>query len=219
MSFKVKDGKFTDTLGGRKTRIYFTDRKLAESMESSASVEKRIAQHLADRKRPGNLLGIGEMLLMDQIIYHTRPEKRPANIPDIKASSQYGNYYNMTYTKVGALYCTLDGIRYPSRHEFCWAPYPDDKEPYILYTLPKASPVKEVRIYTPQGNLREGVIVTASKRYPFVNNGKKEEIVIPLDGETSKTLKIEVTKYVTTAYDPMLGTNSCRGVIGEVELY
>ena len=68
-------------------------------------------------------------------------------------------------------------------------------------------------------NLRKGVIVTDSKRYNFVNDGKKEEIIIPLDGETTKTMKIEVTEYVFTKYDQMLGTNSCRGVIGEVELY
>ena len=218
-SFIVKDGKFTDTIGGRKTRIYMTDRKLAESMESTESVEKRIVDHRNDRKKKGNHLAIGEMLLMDQINYHTQPEKRPAHIPGIKASSQYGNYYNMAYTKVGALYCTLDGIRYPTRHEFCWAPYPGDKAPYIAYTLPKAAAVKEARIYTPLGNLRKGVIVTDSKRYNFVNDGKKEEIIIPLDGETTQTMKIEVTEYVFTKYDQMLGTNSCRGVIGEVELY
>lgn len=218
-SFTVKDGKFTDTIRGRHTRIYMTDRKLAESMEDSDSVEQRIAQHLNDRKKKGNHLAIGEMLLMDQITYHTQPEKRPAHIPGIKASSQYGNYYNMSYTKVGALYCTLDGIRNPTRHEFCWAPYPGDKAPYIAYTLPQAAAVKEARIYTPLGNLRKGVIVTDSKRYNFVNDSKKEEIIIPLDGEVTTTMKIEVTEYVTTPYDQMLGTNSCRGVIAEVELY
>ena len=218
-SFTVKNGKFTDTIGGRKTRIYMTDLKLAKSMESTESVEKRIAEHRNDRRKKGNHLAIGEMLLMDQITYHTQPEKRPAHIPGIKASSQYGNYYNMTLTKVGALYCTLDGIRYPTRHEFCWAPYPGDKSPYILYSLPKAAAVKEARIYTPRGNLRRGVIVTDSKRYPFTNDGNKEEIIIPLGGETTGTMKIEVAEYVTTPYDQMLGTNSCRGVIGEVELY
>ena len=75
------------------------------------------------------------------------------------------------------------------------------------------------RIYTPLGNLRKGVIVTDSKRYNFVNDSKKEEIIIPLDGEVTSTMKIEVTEYVTTPYDQMLGTNSCRGVIAEVELY
>jgi hypothetical protein len=63
------------------------------------------------------------------------------------------------------------------------------------------------------------VIVTDSGRYPFVNSDKKEEIIVMLGGKMTGTMKIVVTEYVTTPYDQMLGTNSCRGVIGEVELY
>jgi len=219
-SFTVKDGKFTDTIGGRKTRIYMTNRKLAESMQSTEAVEKQIIQHRNDRKQPGNLLATGEILMADQVLYNNQPERRPAHIPGIKASSEWGNFYTTTYLNLncGTLYNTIDGIRRPTRHEFCWIPA-YSKDAYIQYELPKASPVKELHIYTPYGNLREMVIVTDSKRYPFSNPEKKDLLIIPLSGETTKTVKIEVTKYEYQLYDVHLGTNSCIGVISEVELY
>ena len=221
-SFTVKNGKFTDKIPGWRNQLYLTDRKLAQSLESTQSVEKRIAAHYNGRKRPGNLLAVGELLLADMVAYNLTPEKRPKTITDVKASS-YSPHYYTSYApsrNTGPLYFTVDGIRLPTRVEFCWRPRGNDKNPYLLYTIPKASPVKEARIYTPYGNLRKGIVVTDTKQSPFDNSQKKsEEIIVKLSGETTKTLKIMVTDYTWTDHDSQLGTNSCSGVVSEVELY
>ena len=218
----VKDGSFSDKIPGWKNRIYLSDKVLAKSLESTEAIEKRIIEHYKGRKRPGNLLAVGELLLADMVAYNLAPEKRPKSITDVKASSYVPHYYT-SYSpsrNTGPLYFTVDGIRLPTRMEFCWRPISDDKEPYLLYTIPKPSKVNEARIYTPCGNLRKGIVATDTHKYEFDNSQKQsEEIIIRLSEETTSSLKIIVKDYTWIPHDNQLGTNSCSGVISEVELY
>ncbi len=210
-AIKVQGKVFSDRFAPRETHIYLTDQKLANSVPNVQKTIDTINTHRAGRKKPGNLLGMGEMLEIDYINFGKGII--PPEVPIIKASSD-SKFYMTTQT--GSLYYLVDGLIEPRRVEYSWAPSSSDKSPWLEFTLPKAAPAKEVVIYTPNANLIS-LRVHAGKKSFLLENNTEKIISIKLDGEEIESLRIEILKHEKAKAS--LNDHLAARLITEVELY
>ena len=208
----VKNGAFSDVFEPNETRIYFSDQALAGKLTPAADTRLAIEKFRAARKKPGNLIGQGEMFAADYTRYGEKGKLAPG-VPKIKASSD-ARYY-MTQ-KTGSLYYLIDGLTEPNRVEYSWKPLPSDKKPWLEFKLSSAAPLKLVKLYTPCGNLKSGKVIVNGKSYPFANPDGKTEISIPLDGSVSDLARIEFGKF---SYPPKKGDDVSIRLLTEVEIY
>ena len=209
----VKKGVFTDHFEPNETKLYFSDKAVAQKLVPVKETLKAIAGHKASRKKKGNLVGLGEMFSVEYIRYGNQKKQYGKNIPIITCSTD--SRYWMT-SKTGSMYYLVDGLTDPTRMEYSWKPEKHDKNPFVQFDLRKKTPVKEVRLYTPCGNLEGGKVVVNGKDYPFENKGKKKMISIPLkDKPVSGIVRICCSKF---SY-PAQGDDLDKRLLTEVEIY
>lgn len=203
----VENGRFSDTFRGKETILYFTDRALASSLPDVDSTLKEIEEHLAARNDPANLLSRGELL----IIYKA-DQKRLADpdIPKMTASSDQQHYITR---EIGtSLYFLIDGLTEVDTVTYTWTPLKSDKAPWVEFKLPEKHPFHKAVIHTVNGNLIDCDAVVNGKTYS-VRDNRENRITIPLDGEPSDTLRINILKRKTGGS----GLDAC--LLTEVELY
>ena len=211
-SVKVVNGKFSDVFAPNETRIYFSDNALASSLTPVADTLKAIEDLRKSRKKPGNLVGLGDMYSIEYQLYGKEKKLAPG-VPQITASSD-ARYYMTRET--GSLYYLVDGLTAPNRVEYTWKPGPGDKKPFVQFKLSKPAALKMVKLYTLNGNLKAGQIVVNGKSFPFANKSGKTEITVPLSGVNSDTVRIECTEFNTKSSDPFGFTGR---LLSEVEIY
>jgi hypothetical protein len=120
-------------------------------------------------------------------------------------------------SKTGSLYYLVDGLTEPNRPEYSWKPDARDKNPFVQFQLRKKALVKEVRLYTPNGNLKSGKVVINGKEYPYENKDKKTEIIIPVkDKAMTDTIRIYCTKF---SYPGKEAVDVKNRLLTEVEVY
>ena len=210
----VKNGVFSDTFAPNETKIYFSDKAIAQKLTPVSKTLKTIADFKASRKRKGNLVGLGDMFSIEYQLYGAHQKKYKADTPIITSSSDSRFY--MT-GKTGSLYYLVDGLRAPNRPEYTWKPDGKDKNPFVQFQLRKKAPVKEVRLYTPCGNLQAGKVVINGKEYPYENKDKKTEIIIPVKEKAmTDTIRIYCTKFSYPGKDAVDVKNR---LLSEVEIY
>jgi len=203
----VKNGRFSENFRGKETILYFTDKKLAASLIPVDTTLKEIADHLAARNDPKNLLNRGELL----IIY--KAEQKRLSDPDIpKITSSSDTKYYITHEIGTSLYFLIDGLKDTDQITYTWTPQPSDKKPWVEFKLPKKHPLKELVLYTVNGNLIDCDAVVSGKTYS-VRNNNENKITIPLCGETADTVRINILKRKPHAS----GIDGC--LLTEVELY
>ena len=207
----VKNGAFSDTFAPNETRIYFSDKSIAAKLTPVADTRAAIKKYRAARKKPGNLVGQGEMFSVDYILYGEKGQLAPG-VPKITASSD--SRYYMTL-KTGSLYYLIDGLTSPNRVEYTWKPQPKDQKPWLEFRLAKAAPLKQVKLYTPCGNLKSGQVIVNGKAFPFSNADGKEEISVPLSGAASDLVRIEFGKFSYAGS----GDQVSNRLLTEVEIY
>ena len=201
-SVSVENGQFSDTFRGRETILYFSDRELAASLTPVDRTLKEIADHLAARNDPRNLLNRGELL----IIYKAEQKRlSDPDIPKITASSD--QQYYITKEIGTSLYFLIDGLTDVDQITFTWTPLPTDKAPWVEFKLPEKHPLNELVLYTQNGNLIDCDAVVNGKTYSARNN-TADRITIPLGGEESDTVRINILKRKPEAW-----------LLSEVELY
>ncbi|MBO5724229.1 MAG: hypothetical protein J6S58_05310 [Lentisphaeria bacterium] len=211
-TISVKNGLFTDTFLPNETKLYFSDKALAASLEVPAVTRQKVEDLRAARKVKGNLVGLGDMFCAEYDLYGQHKKYAPG-IPVITASSDSTFYATRRH---GSLYYLVDGLKDPNRGEYSWKPSSRDKNPFVQFKLAKKSPVKEVRLYTPCGNLQSGKVVVNGKEYPFVNNGKKNMISVLLkDKPVTDTVRIYCSKFSYPANRPDID----RRLLTEVEIF
>ncbi len=208
----VNNGTFTDDFAPNVTHVYLSDETLANQVPNIQATLEAIRKHREARKKKGNLLGMGEMLEVEYDLYGKG--EIPANVPKIKASSDQ-KYYMTQQT--GSLYYLVDGLTAPNRPEYTWSPVATDKAPWLEFTLPKAAPLKELRLYTPHGNLVSCKITTGAGKTYRVENNTKDVIAVPLSGETADKVRIEILKHNIPGERP--GDAIGKRLLTEVELY
>ncbi len=211
ISKKVKDGTFSDVFAPNETRIYFSDREMAAKLTPAADTAAAIVKFRAGRKKPGNLVGQGEMSAVEYTLYGEKGKLAPG-VPKIKASSD-AKYY-MTQ-KTGSLYYLIDGLTEPNRPEYTWKPLGHDRKPYLEFQLSAAAPLKTVKLYTPCGNLKSGRVVVNGKEFPFENAQNASEITVELDGTKSDLVRIEFVKFSYAGR----GDEVSNRLLTEVEIY
>jgi hypothetical protein len=206
-SVTVRNGRFSDTFRGKETILYFTDEKLAASLIPVDTTLKEIEDHLAARNNPKNLLSRGELI----IIYKAN-QKRLSD-PDIpKITSSSDTKYYITHEIGTSLYFLIDGLTDTDQMTYTWTPQPSDKKPWVEFKLPKKHPLKELVIYTVNGNLIDCDAVVNGKTYSMRDN-KSNRIAIQLGGETADTVRINILRRKPRTS----GIDGC--LLTEVELY
>lgn len=211
-SVQVNNGSFSDNFAPNVTHVYLSDEALADKVPNVRETIEAIQKHREARKKKGNLLGMGEMLEIEYILYSKG--EVPANVPKIKASSDQKFYMTM---ETGSLYYLVDGLTAPNRPEYTWSPVSTDKAPWLEFTLPKAAPLKEIRIYTPHGNLVSCKIITGAGKTYTVENNKDSMISVKLSGETTDKVRIEILKHQVP--EKFAGDAAEKRLLTEVELY
>ena len=143
----LKNGSFKDHFGPAETHVYLTSAKRAASVEDLAAVRGRIATMKKARKMPGNKAAIGEIAN----IYVYRDfiaGKRPAHIPAIKGSSDYGSWFTTHYYRINSFYFLLDGVKDHSSDFMIWGPASGDRNPWIEIEFSTEQSISEVRLFT-----------------------------------------------------------------------
>ncbi|OQA81857.1 MAG: hypothetical protein BWY31_03601 [Lentisphaerae bacterium ADurb.Bin242] len=209
---QVNNGSFPDNFAPKATHVYLSDETLANQVPNVQETIEAIRKHREARKKKGNLLGMGEMLEIEYILYSKG--EIPAHVPKIKASSDQKFYMTQ---QTGSLYYLVDGLIEPNRPEYTWSPVSTDKTPWLEFTLPKAAPLKELRLYTPHGNLVSCKIMTGDGKTYQVENNTKNVISVPLSGETADKVRIEILKHKVPGEIP--GDAAGKRLLTEVELY
>lgn len=210
----VKNGVFSDTFEPNETKLYFSDKTVAGKLVSVAATMKAIDNFKAARKKKGNLVGLGDMFSIEYILYGNQKKQFKADTPIITCSTDARYWFT---SKTGSMYYLVDGLTEPTRPEYSWKPEKHDKNPYIQFQLRKKAPVKEVRIFTPTGNLQSGKVVINGKEYPFENKEKKNEIIVPIkDKAMTDIVRIYCSKFSYISKDILvLGGR----LVTEVEIY
>ncbi|MBE6405277.1 MAG: hypothetical protein E7040_04575 [Lentisphaerae bacterium] len=213
-AISVKNGVFSDTFAPNETKIYFSDKVIAQKLTPVSQTLKTIAEFKAARKKKGNLVGLGDIFSHEYQLYGNHQKKYGADTPIITCSSDVRFY--MT-GKTGSMYYLVDGLIKPNRPEYTWKPDNKDKNPFIQFQLRKKAPVKEVRLYSPKGNLQAGKVVINGKEYPFTNNGKKDVIIIPIKEKAmTDTVRIYCTKFSYAGNEQL---DLASRLLTEVEIY
>ena len=111
-----------------------------------------------------------------------------------------------------SLYFRIDGLKETDQVTCTWTPQPSDKKPWVEFKLPEKHPLKELVIWTVNGNLIDCDAVVNGKTCSIRNN-KADRIAIPPGGETADAARINILKRNPNAS----GIDGC--LITEVELY
>lgn len=207
---KVTNNTFTDTFAPGETHIYLTDAKLADAVPTVAVTRKAIDDLRASRKKKGNIIGMGEMLVADYIDYSAG--KIPAGVPKITASSDPKMFFATTHT--GSRYYLIDGLTSPKRVEYTWAPDRKDNAPWISVKLPRTAKLGVLKLYTPSGNLKTGKVAVNGKEFPFVNDSNSDEITVRLNGAEGDEVLIKIEKFKRGSSHRIEGR-----LLTEIELY
>lgn len=213
----LKNNSFTDDFLPGETHIYLNDSGDAASVPSVAGTRQAIAKLRAARKKEGNRIGMGEMLVADYLDYSAG--KIPPGVPLVAASSDPGTYFATKQT--GSRYYLIDGLTEPKRVEYTWSPAASDRAPYIEIILPEAVPLLELRLYTPCGNLESGSVTVEGKRFLFHNRKKgkpgEKSVMIPvaLPGIVSKKIRIGFERFDIDFHTQ----TPDRRLLSEIELY
>ncbi|KKR03714.1 MAG: hypothetical protein UT30_C0021G0013 [Candidatus Uhrbacteria bacterium GW2011_GWF2_39_13] len=199
---EITEGGFTDMFAPVETHLYTTDIGIAKIVDLSAT-HTQIKQKRAERKKNGNLVGIGELEIPEM-------EKLWKSKPDIITVSSTQIVYsagNKEWLALGL----LDGL--PDIHiGNYFTPRINDKEPWVEVSLPKPTKIGRVQFYTltgvadckimlrtPQGELRQVAEITNNKQNPV-------NVTFPPDEATA--VRIVLTKF-----------SQGRSVISEIEVY
>lgn len=142
-SVNVVDRRFTDTFGPGITHVYLTNRANAEKIASLDSIRKKIADYRRQRKKTGNLIGIGERLTQEYLDFQSG--KRPADIPEMTASSDQTSWFS---AKTGSLYYLLDGVTDDAAYFMTWSPESGDASPWIQIQFSRKKRIRRVKLYT-----------------------------------------------------------------------
>ena len=146
-SVALKNGTFKDRFGPAETHVYLTSGKRAGGVEDLASVRNRIAAMKTSRKMPGNKAGLGE--IDNFLIYRDFIKgKRPADVPAIRGSSDFGSWFTIYMYKINTFYFLLDGVKDNSSDFMIWSPAANDKDPWIEIEFSAEQPVSKVVLYT-----------------------------------------------------------------------
>ncbi|MBO5723495.1 MAG: hypothetical protein J6S58_01565 [Lentisphaeria bacterium] len=212
-TLSVNKGVFSDTFLPNETKLYFSDKAVAQKLVPVQKTLKAIANLKKNRKKKGNLVGLGDMFSIEYILYGNQKKQYAKETPIITCSTD--SRYWMTH-KTGSMYYLVDGLTEPTRQEYSWKPESYDKNPFVQFLLRKKAPVKEVVLYTPCGNLQSGKVVVNNKEYPFINSGKKNRISILLkDKPVTDTVRIYCSKF---SY-PKNTDDVEKRLLTEVEIY
>lgn len=216
-SVSLKNNSFTDDFLPGETHIYICDSQDAESVPSVAETRQAIAKLRMSRKKEGNRIGMGEMLVADYLDYSAG--KIPRGVPVVTASSDPGSFFATKQT--GSRYYLIDGLTEPKRVEYTWSPAASDQAPCIEITLPEAVPLRELRLYTPCGNLKSGSVTLEGQSFPFINrekvtSGRKSVMIsVALQGIVSKKIRIDFTSFDIDYHTQ----RPERRLLSEIELY
>lgn len=207
---QIKKGICKDTLEARQSKIYISDKSLAQRVPDVKDIEKRIADFSASRKKPGNLIGTGELF---EAQYRDMYKKNiyPEGITRITASSEKPNY---TTSGMGTLYFLLDGITEPTWADFAWTPDANDEKPTLTLKLPNAKALERLILYSPGMTLAKGKVFVGDKTIPFDAVGKKV-IEVKWNQSSADTVKIEFER---TGATPVKGPFQ-KVFLSEIELY
>lgn len=209
-SVNLVGNSFTDTFAAKETHIYLNNEKDANSVPSVTGTVRQIEEHRRSRKKPGNLIALGEMKEADYLEYNDG--KIPPGVPKLTASSDARYYITQ---KIGSLYFLVDGISDPLGVEMSWSPKTEDSSPWLDIVLPQPAPVKQVKLYTPDGNLIAGRILAGEQTCEFTDN-TDNVITVALDGTVIESFKLEIIRQKDRK--PWTGGISNR-LLTEVEAY
>ncbi len=142
-SLVVKGKEFSDVFGGGKTHVYLNDEALAARVESLQALHDSIQAAIAARKKPGNVIGTGELFAGDYRNFGKGIF--PDNMPRLSASSERTTY---STKDSGTLYYLLDGMVDPPQAFYSWLPKKDEVSPWLHLVLPQEQEVSELRLYS-----------------------------------------------------------------------
>ena len=125
-------------------------------------------------------------------------QKRLSDRDTPKITSSSDTIYYITKEIGTSLYFLIDGLTDTDQVTYTWTPQPSDKKPWVQFKLPKKHPLKELVLYTVNGNLIDCDAVVNGKTYSMRNN-KANKITIPLGGETADTVRINILKRKTAS--------------------
>jgi len=205
----IAQGKAQLALQPKESKIFISDQILAGKVPSVAEVEKRIAELKKNRKKPGNLVGTGELYEADY--RDMKKGKIPANFTRIKVSSEKPNY---TTQDLGTLYFLLDGLTEPQWADFMWTPLKKDQTPWIELELPAEQKISKVKLYSPGATLAAGKVIVGKTVTEFNAAGKKS-MEITFAPVRSKIVRIEFDR---SGVKPIPGAYADR-FLSEIEVY
>lgn len=205
----VKNNSFTDYFAPGETHVYVNNSTVAAKVPIVNETKQAIDKLRNSRKKTGNLIGQGEMKVADYFDYSNC--KLPPEVPQLIASSDPKDYF--VTAKTGSRYYLLDGICNPKRVEYTWAPARTDKNPFIEIKLPKIATLNELRLYTPNGNLKSGVVIVNGRQFSFKNSSSI--IPLALNGVVADKVRIEFKEFDIE----YITQNPQRRLLSEIELY
>ena len=205
----IAQGKAQLTLQPKESKIFISDQILAGKVPSVAEVEKRIAELKKNRKKPGNLVGTGELYEADY--RDMKKGKIPVNFTHIKVSSEKPNYTTQDF---GTLYFLLDGLTEPQWADFMWTPLKKDQTPWIELELPAEQKISKVKLYSPGATLAAGKVIVGKTVTEFNAAGKKS-MEITFAPVHSKIVRIEFDR---SGVKPIPGAYADR-FLSEIEVY
>lgn len=140
---KVANGAFSDSFAPCETHVYLNDQTLADKVIPIADCRDEIARAIAARKRPGNIIGTGELYAADYENFGK--EIFPADMARLSASSEVRSY---STRNTGTLYYLLDGLTDPPQAFYAWRPQKNDKNPWLEIRLSEEAAAQELRLYS-----------------------------------------------------------------------
>lgn len=185
----VKNGEFTDAFGNNETHIYLTDSSLANSVPTVKETVDAIENLRKNRKKPGNLIGTGEIFNIDYVNYGNKIDT--GVFPVMSASSDSIFYFTR---KTGSLPFLLDGITEPNQESMAWSPTKADKSPAIDIQLRKPATVSKVCIYTQNGNLSDVKVTTSNGDTALATGNTANLIILNLPPKTCTSLHFDFLK-------------------------
>ncbi len=205
----VKNGEFTDSFDNNETHIYLTDKALANTVPSVKETVEAIENLRINRKKPGNVLGTGELFNIDYVNYGNKIDS--GIFPIMSATSDSKFYFTV---KTGSLPFLLDGITEPNLTSMAWSPTKDDKSPAIDIQLREPSVVSKVCIYTENGNLTNVKVTTSNGDTALATENTANCIVLKLPPKLCKSLHFDFLKARI-----MSSQNNNERLVTEIEAY
>jgi len=209
-------GGFAEEFPAVATRLYSTDRALAEPFDL-AGMRAAIAAADKARLKPGNLVGLGGLPRHRlKELAAAAPEGRPV----ITYSSRLVLYSNRG-REWDILYL-LDGLSRDVLHN-SWSPRSDDQSPWLEVALPSPGPVGRVTLYTP--SVADAARLHACRVLLRRPDGTLEpvaelakntshELQLRFAARTARAVRVEMT-----GVNPRLEGSAETGLVTEIEVY